>query len=77
MQAPQAIALQKAFIEVRRSDLATRLQTALNRRALADIISGLDEIVAQPLFSGRTEISQWDGSKTSACNCMAPATCRI
>lgn len=63
VQASQAIALQKAFVEVRRSDLATRLQTALNRRALADIVSGLDEIVAQPLFSGRTEISQWDGSK--------------
>jgi type VI secretion system protein ImpL len=63
VQAPQAIALQKAFIEVRRSDLATRLQSALNRRALAEVVSGLDEIVAQPLFSGRTEISQWDGSK--------------
>ncbi|UWF47097.1 type VI secretion system protein ImpL [Pseudomonas sp. N3-W] len=63
VQAPQAIALQKAFVEVRRSDLATRLQTVLNRRALAEVVGGLNEIVAQPLFSGRTEISQWDGSK--------------
>jgi len=63
VQAPQAIALQKAFVEVRRSDLATRLQSALNRRAIAQINEGLDEVVAQPLFSGRPEISQWDGSK--------------
>ncbi|MEB0224236.1 type VI secretion system protein [Pseudomonas sp. 10S4] len=63
VQAPQAVALQKAFIELRRSDLATRLQSALNRRAMAQVVGGLDEITAQPLFSGRTEISQWDGSK--------------
>lgn len=63
VQAAQAIDLQKAFIEVRRSDLATRLQSALNRRALAEVGSGLDGIVAQPLFSERTEIGQWDGSK--------------
>ncbi|MGJ7517127.1 type VI secretion system protein [Pseudomonas baetica] len=63
VQAPQAIALQKAFVEVRRSDLATRLQSALNRRAMAQITDGLEEVVAQPLFSGRAEINQWDGSK--------------
>ncbi|KPN91130.1 type VI secretion system protein [Pseudomonas nunensis] len=63
VQAPQAVALQKAFIELRRGDLATRLQSALNRRALDQVVGGLDEITAQPLFSGRTEISQWDGSK--------------
>ncbi|WP_226501695.1 type VI secretion protein IcmF/TssM N-terminal domain-containing protein [Pseudomonas sp. MWU16-30322] len=63
VQAEQAIALQKAFVEVHRSDLAARLQGALNRRALAQIVSGLEEITAQPLFGGRTEISQWNGSK--------------
>jgi len=63
VQAPQAVALQKAFVELRRSDLATRLQSALNRRALNQVVDGLGEIVAQPLFSERTEISQWDGSK--------------
>ncbi|WP_025111459.1 type VI secretion protein IcmF/TssM N-terminal domain-containing protein [Pseudomonas sp. H1h] len=63
VQAEQAMALQKAFVEVHRSDLASRLQGALNRRALAQIVSGLEEITAQPLFGGRTEISQWDGSK--------------
>lgn len=63
VQAEQAMALQKAFVEVHRNDLAARLQGALNRRALAQIVGGLDEITAQPLFAGRTEISQWDGSK--------------
>lgn len=63
VKAEQAMALQKAFVEVHRSDLAARLQGALNRRAMAQIVSGLDEITAQPLFGGRTEISQWDGSK--------------
>lgn len=63
VQAEQAMALQKAFVEVHRNDLAARLQGALNRRALAQIVGGLDEITAQPLFGGRTEISQWDGSK--------------
>ncbi|MDX9669647.1 MULTISPECIES: type VI secretion system protein [unclassified Pseudomonas] len=63
VKAEQAMALQKAFVEVHRSDLASRLQGALNRRALAQIVSGLEEITAQPLFGGRTEISQWDGSK--------------
>ncbi|MHC8381691.1 type VI secretion system protein [Pseudomonas sp. LB3P14] len=63
VQAPQAVALQKAFVELRRSDLATRLQSALNRRALNQVVDGMGEIVAQPLFSERTEISQWDGSK--------------
>ncbi|BBP70259.1 hypothetical protein PHLH6_22630 [Pseudomonas sp. Seg1] len=63
VQAEQAMALQKAFVEVHRNDLAARLQGALNRRAMAQVVSGLDEITAQPLFAGRTEISQWDGSK--------------
>ena len=63
VQASQAVALQKAFVELRRSDLATRLQSALNRRALNQVVDGLGEIVAQPLFSERTAISQWDGSK--------------
>lgn len=63
VRAEQAMDLQKAFVEVHRTDLATRLQTALNRRAMAQIINGLDEITAQPLFGGRTEISQWNGSK--------------
>jgi type VI secretion system protein ImpL len=63
VQAEQAMALQKAFVEVHRNDLAVRLQAALNRRAMAQIVGGLDEITAQPLFGGRTEISQWDGSK--------------
>ncbi|VVO48273.1 type VI secretion system protein [Pseudomonas fluorescens] len=63
VQAEQAMALQKAFVEVHRPDLATRLQAALNRRAMAQIVGGLDEITEQPLFGGRAEISQWDGSK--------------
>ncbi|MBK5530291.1 type VI secretion system protein ImpL [Pseudomonas sp. TH08] len=63
VQAEQAMALQKAFVEVHRNDLAARLQAALNRRAMAQIVAGLDEITAQPLFGGRAEISQWDGSK--------------
>ncbi|MCU1749094.1 type VI secretion protein IcmF/TssM N-terminal domain-containing protein [Pseudomonas sp. 6D_7.1_Bac1] len=63
VQVPQAVALQKAFIEVHRSDLATRLQSSLNRRALAEVASGLNEIVAQPVFSERTSIGRWDGSK--------------
>ncbi|EJM75610.1 type VI secretion system protein [Pseudomonas sp. GM55] len=61
--APQAVALQKAFAEVHRNDLAMRVQNALNRRAMAQVVSGLEEITAQPLFSGRSEINQWDGSK--------------
>ncbi|MBV4457928.1 type VI secretion system protein ImpL [Pseudomonas sp. COR58] len=63
VRAEQAMELQKAFVEVHRMDLAARLQSALNRRAMAQIVSGLEEIVAQPLFGGRAEISQWDGSK--------------
>lgn len=63
VRAEQAMALQKAFVEVHRSDLAARLQAALNRRAMAQIVAGLDEVTAQPLFGGRAEISQWDGSK--------------
>lgn len=63
VQASQAVALQKAFVELRRSDLATRLQNALNRRALAEVANGLNEIIAQPLFSERTSIARWDGSK--------------
>jgi len=61
--APQAVALQKAFAEVHRNDLAMRVQNALNRRAIAQVVDGLAEITAQPLFGGRSEISQWDGSK--------------
>lgn len=63
VQAEQAMALQKAFVEVHRADLSTRLQAALNRRAMAQITGGLEDITAQPMFGGRTEISQWDGSK--------------
>ncbi|WP_339432707.1 type VI secretion system protein [Pseudomonas sp. EA_65y_Pfl2_P78] len=63
VRAEQAMALQKAFVELRRSDLAARLQGGLNRRAMAQIVSGLNEISDQPLFGGRTEVSQWDGSK--------------
>jgi type VI secretion system protein ImpL len=40
-----------------------RVQNALNRRAIAQVVDGLAEITAQPLFGGRSEISQWDGSK--------------
>ncbi|WP_434610411.1 type VI secretion system protein [Pseudomonas sp. R1-7] len=63
VQTTQAVALQKAFMDVHRSDLAIRFQRLLNRRALAQINSGLDEIDAQPLFSQRADIERWDGSK--------------
>lgn len=63
VQTPQAVSLQKAFVELRRSDLATRLQNSLNRRALAEVDSGLSEIEAQPVFSERADIGMWDGSK--------------
>ncbi|WP_260954566.1 type VI secretion protein IcmF/TssM N-terminal domain-containing protein [Pseudomonas citri] len=63
VQTSQAVALQKAFMDVNRGDLATRLQRLLNRRALAQIRSGLDEINAQPLFSQRADVQRWDGSK--------------
>ncbi|WP_053157192.1 type VI secretion protein IcmF/TssM N-terminal domain-containing protein [Pseudomonas sp. Pf153] len=63
VQTSQAVALQKAFMDVHRSDLATRFQRLLNRRAMAQISSGLSEIDAQPLFSQRADIQRWDGSK--------------
>ncbi|ROM75659.1 type VI secretion system protein ImpL [Pseudomonas brassicacearum] len=63
VQTSQAVALQKAFMDVHRSDLAVRFQRLLNRRALAQIKSGLDEIEAQPLFSQRADVQRWDGSK--------------
>ncbi|UQI33572.1 type VI secretion system protein ImpL [Pseudomonas bijieensis] len=63
VQTAQAVALQKAFMDVHRGDLAIRFQRLLNRRALAQIKSGLDEIDAQPLFSQRADIQRWDGSK--------------
>lgn len=63
VQTAQAVALQKAFMDVHRGDLAVRFQRLLNRRALAQIKSGLDEIDAQPLFSQRADIQRWDGSK--------------
>ncbi|WHS57966.1 type VI secretion protein IcmF/TssM N-terminal domain-containing protein [Pseudomonas sp. G2-4] len=63
VQTSQAVALQKAFMDVHRSDLAVRFQRLLNRRALAQIKSGLDEIDAQPLFSQRADVQRWDGSK--------------
>lgn len=63
VQTTQAVALQKAFMDVHRSDLAIRFQRLLNRRALAQINSGLDEIDAQPLFSQRADIERWEGSK--------------
>lgn len=63
VQTQQAVALQKAFVDIKRSDLATRLQNYLNRRALAEVAAGLNEIQAQPLFGERVDIGQWDGSK--------------
>jgi len=63
VQTTQAVALQKAFMDVNRGDLAIRFQRLLNRRALAQINSGLAEIDAQPLFSQRADIERWDGSK--------------
>jgi len=63
VQAQQAVSLQKAFVEIKRGDLATRLQNSLNRRALADVSNGLGEIRAQPVFGERVDIGLWDGSK--------------
>ena len=63
VQTTQAVALQKAFMDVNRGDLAIRFQRLLNRRALAQINSGLAEIDVQPLFSQRADIERWDGSK--------------
>ncbi|WP_448632684.1 MULTISPECIES: type VI secretion system protein [Pseudomonas fluorescens group] len=63
VQTTQAVALQKAFMDVHRSDLATRLQRLLNRRALAQIRSAQQEIEAQPLFSQRADVQRWNGSK--------------
>ncbi|WP_454864677.1 type VI secretion system protein [Pseudomonas rhizophila] len=63
VQTSQAVALQKAFMDVKRSDLAIRFQRLLNRRALAQIQSGLNEIDAQPLFTQRADVQRWDGSK--------------
>src|SRR3546814_551120 len=60
VQTSQAVALQKAFMDVNRSDLAIRFQRLLNRRALAQIKSGLNEIDAQPLFTQRTDIQRWE-----------------
>ncbi len=59
----QALALQSAFIELKRTDLASSLQNALNRRALAEVGSGLEQINAQAVFHERVDINSWDGSK--------------
>jgi len=63
IQTEQALALHKAFNDLKRSDLATSLQNYLNRGAVADISTALDEINEQPVFRERVDISQWDGSK--------------
>lgn len=63
VQTSQAVALQKAFMDVHRGDLAIRFQRLLNRRALAQIQSGLEQIDAQPLFSQRADVQHWDGSR--------------
>lgn len=63
VQTTQAVALQKAFMDVHRNDLAIRFQRLLNRRALAQIRRALDEIDAQPLFSQRADLQRWNGAK--------------
>ncbi|WP_248744889.1 type VI secretion protein IcmF/TssM N-terminal domain-containing protein [Pseudomonas sp. MWU12-2037] len=59
----QALALQSAFIELKRADLASNLQNSLNRRALAEVDSGLEQINAQAVFHERVDIDSWDGAK--------------
>ncbi|NWB26104.1 type VI secretion system protein [Pseudomonas gingeri] len=59
----QALAVQSAFIELKRADLASNLQNSLNRRALAEVGSGLEQINAQSVFHERVDIDSWDGSK--------------
>tara|TARA_R100001244_G_scaffold24895_1_gene25044 strand:- start:3131 stop:6961 length:3831 start_codon:yes stop_codon:yes gene_type:complete len=61
--ADQALLLQKAFIELKRPDLASTLQSTLNRRAMADVLRALNEVEALPIFRQRFDISVWDGSK--------------
>ena len=77
VQAPQAVALQKAFIELRRSDLATRLQSALNRRALNQVVDGWVKSSPSRCSANALKSASGTARKTSVCNCMAPAMCRI
>jgi len=59
----QALAVQSAFIELKRADLASNLQTSLNGRALTEVDSALEQINAQAVFHERVDIDSWDGSK--------------
>ncbi|MGE8360120.1 type VI secretion system protein [Pseudomonas sp.] len=60
--ADKALLLQKAFVELKRPDLATTFQNVLNQRALADVQRALEEVEVLPVFHPRYAIEQWDGS---------------
>ncbi|MGE8498049.1 MAG: type VI secretion system protein [Pseudomonas sp.] len=61
--ADKALLLQKAFVELKRPDLAQTLQNVLNQRALADVVRALEEVEVLPVFHQRYAIEQWDGTK--------------
>ena len=61
--ADKALLLQKAFVELKRADLATTLEQGLNRRAMADVLRALSEVETLPVFRERYAISSWDGGK--------------
>lgn len=61
--ADKALLLQKAFVELKRPDLAATLQNVLNQRAMADVMRALGEVEALPVFRQRYAIEHWDGSK--------------
>ncbi|MGY4533158.1 type VI secretion system protein ImpL [Pseudomonas sp. TE3786] len=61
--ADKALLLQKAFVELKRPDLAATLRDGLNRRALADISRALNTIENLPVFRQRFAIETWSGGK--------------
>lgn len=63
MKAGQALAVNKAFQDLKRPQMAISLQNYLNRLALSDIAVATRQILEQPLFRDRADINQWDGEK--------------
>lgn len=61
--ADKALLLQKAFVELKRPDLAATLQNGLNRRALADVNRALNTVETLPVFGQRFAIETWNGGK--------------
>ncbi|WP_024658999.1 type VI secretion protein IcmF/TssM N-terminal domain-containing protein [Pseudomonas syringae USA007] len=63
IKAGQALAVNKAFQDLKRPQMAISLQNYLNRLALSDIAIATREILEQPLFRDRADINQWEGER--------------